>query len=302
MANLKQIKNLIEKYAQDYPVRKHPRVDSPAGIPAGVPQKGKNTVNPTAPTPTVAAADPGIMAMQEALVNLSRSFTSQRTDLKPAIDHPTRKSFADFVSGNLKDPKSGGSPVLDSLKQLSDPKTGGFPLDGKWGPKTYAALHRAADFGQSIFKIANQFKLNPTSYSEENLNILMTFINGDKLTQAQKVSNASEITKHINAISALYSEVMKSIMSSPAMKEKIEGMPAEKNSLPPQVIDALNGKYNSFSVSFQSDAGVVQKPITVNDFTSKEALQAWKDKNMNGVPIQLSNIVSQLKQQVERMQ
>lgn len=291
--NKRDLVNYIKKLAQTPgDVGAFPGADAPA--------KPGNAAPATSNKPVV-AGDPGITAMQEALVNLSKSFTNQRTDLKPPTGQPTRKTFADFVSGNLKDPQSGSSPVLDALKQLSDPKTGGFPIDGKWGPKTYNALHRAADFGQSLFKIANQFRLNPTSYSEDNLNILINFINGDKLTQTQKVSNAPEITKHIHAISALYAEVMKSIMSSPAMKEKIEGMPADKNALPPQVIDALNGKYNQFVITHQTDAGFAQQPITVSDFANKEALQAWKDKYMAGANLPLTGIIQQLKQQVEKL-
>jgi hypothetical protein len=290
--NKKELVNLIKKIAQTPPARDNDLEGAP---PPGT--------KPAAPANSGAVSgDPNIKVMQGALVNLSKTFTSQRTDLKPSTE-PTRKSFADYVSNSyLKDPNGGASPVLDSLKQLSDPKLGGFPIDGKWGPKTYTALHRVTDFASSLMKMVKQFRINVTSYSENDLNGFIGFIEGDKLTQKQKVDNAQEITKHINAISNLYAEVMKSVMSSPAMKEKIEGMPAEKTSaLPPQVVEALNAKYNQFMITHQSDAGFLQQPITVSDFASKDALQAWKDKNMAGANIPLTGIIKQLKQQVEKL-
>lgn len=299
----KSIVNLIKKMAQtkhNPPAYDSSIVTGPTNTP-GVSGTPTTTPAHNGSSGGGVGGDPNIQAMQEALVNFSKAFTSQRTDLKPPTGQPTRKSFADYVSNSyLKDQNSGTSPVLDSLKQLSDPKVGGFPIDGKWGPKTYTALHRITEFATSLMNMAKQFKLNITSYKESDLNGFMQFISGDKLTQKQKVENAQEITKHINAISGLYSEVMKSVMSSPAMKEKIEGMPAEKDTLPPQVVEALNAKYH-FTITHQADAGFVQQPITVSDFSNKEALQAWKDKYMAGTNIPLSGIIKQLKQQVEKL-
>lgn len=260
----------------------------------------KKTLPGEKPSSKVYGGHPDIKAMQEKIVELARIFTSQRANLKPI--EPGRpkspNSVADYLSDNYLGAQTDkiNSPA-GALQRLSDPEIASFPIDGKWGPKTNAALNHIIQFAESLLKLANDFKLRTLSYNEESLKEFRSLIpEKDELSILRKIQVAPKISQHLSNVEGLFQEINQLISNNPTYQAQIEGKKEEKASiLPPQVLEALNNKYK-FDVSFTTQAGVLKKSISIKDLSSPEMLTIWQQQNMPQIP--LRDIISQVKKQV----
>jgi hypothetical protein len=334
---LKLFRSEFEKYAQDAPIRKHPRAPAPAaGTPApaaapasNVPHRGQK---PTHDTVYQYSGSAPIKAMQKDLINLSKTVTTQinvqdvakgETDREKG-EAASRDSFGNFITKNyLRDSDVSGvefdpnpkavqmnqkkpstptrlGVIMDTMHRIGNPKAGEFAIDGKWGPRTQAALQNAYAFGYALLKLAKDFKLPIRSYTDGNLATLKGLIEddvgGEPATTA-KIDNAPRISIHLQAIERMFNEIKAGVLEKPEYRAYIEGdqpFATYKSGKPgvqlnQQQIDAINK-------AFANKLQVQNKPISIANLLTLDALKSWQQQNMPQMPLQ--NILIMLKKQI----
>jgi hypothetical protein len=182
--------------------------------------------------------------------------------------------------------------VMDTMSRIGGPGNEAKP-DGKWGPRTNGALRNAYALAFALLKMAKDFKLDPppTSYSESDLQELKELIPAqpNEISEADKAKRAVRISRHIQGIRNLFSEVKTRILSKPAYKSYIEGTQAyatyQKDTSPsPQMIQDLNKKFTNMKVvGNDADGKSKTVPITVSDLSTPQAFQLWLQTNLPSV-------------------
>jgi len=137
------------------------------------------------PTPK----NPGIINMQQALVDLFKSVSSN-------------DAFGNFMVKNyLKDANSMSLP-------------GDFKVDGAWGPKTTTALKNTAAVAEPLLKLASDFKIDVKGWDQKDLADFKKGIpNNDKdITLLQKIDWAPAMAAHIRSIVQIYNQVKSEVV------------------------------------------------------------------------------------------
>lgn len=181
------------------------------------------------------------------------------------------------------------SVVMDTMSRTGGPNAESKP-DGKWGPRTNSALRNAYALAFSLLKMATDFKLNPPprSYSEADLGELKGLIpaQAGDISLTTKMTNAKQISKHLEAIINLFTEVKNRILEKPAYKSYIEGTQAyatyQKDTSPsPQMIQDLDKKFTNMKVNGNgADGRPKSVPVTVSDLATPQAFQLWLQTNL----------------------
>lgn len=316
-------------------MRKHPKAPSvappAAGTPSpgatGVPQRGQRHTSGPAAAPSAGVSNPGIMKMQQALINLSKDVASQihiqdlgdNENQRGQGEAASRNSFGNFITKNYLrdsdipgvefDPNPGQTDVakkkpstptrlgviVDTMNRIGNPKTGEFAVDGKWGPRTDAAVRNAYAFAYAVLKLANDFKLPVRSYTDGNLATLKELItqpDGAELAILDKIKNAPRITVHIDAIMRMYNEIKEGILQKPAYQQYIEGdkpfatytkggTQTSGAQLAPEQVELINKAFGNTLQAYD-------KPISINDLLTADAFKAWAQKNVPQVPLDVA--------------
>lgn len=283
-----------------------------------------------------------VIKMQEELINLARTVTKEigapalaaqpgQTPGQPPQDQQEaagRLAFSNFITEHYirqsnvpaveydPDPsktemsqKNPSKPtrmnvVMDTMSRIGGPKNE-FKSDGIWGPRTNAALRNAYALAFALLKMAHDFKLDPRTYSQADLNKLKELIplHDKEISFTDKVTRAKEIISHLQAIRNLFTEVKNHILQKPIYRSYIEGTQPyatyQKGTAPSsQMLQDLDKKFVNMKVTGTDENGQqVVVPITVNDLATLQAFQLWQQKNLPKVP--LSNILSQIKQHLD---
>lgn len=280
---------------------------------------------------TSVAGNPAIKAMQQELINLGQAVTSQihleglMGDKRQQQETMGRDSFGDFITKNYlrnsdvpgvefnPDPskqklnqKMPSDPtrlsvVMDTMKRIGNPKGGELSTDGSWGPRTNAALHNAYAFAFAMLKLANDFGMPATTYSDQYLEYFKSGIpeDADDIDEETKIERAPKIAKHLRAIQKLYAEVKKGILEKPAYRAFIEAdkpFATYKKKVPTLTPQQLGSLQQTFSNGFPVKSKDKSAVIGIKDLLSMDALKKWQQQNMPELPLQM--IISQLRQQV----
>lgn len=282
-------------------------------------------------TGTGVAGNPIIKAMQQELINLGQAVTSQihleglTGDKRQQQETIGRDSFGDFITKNYlrnsdvpgvefnpdpskqkMDQKKPSDPtrlsvVMDTMKRIGNPKGGELSADGSWGPRTNAALHNAYAFAFAMLKLANDFGMPVTAYSDQYLEYLKSGIpeEATDIDEATKIERAPKIAKHLRAIQKLYAEVKKDILEKPAYRAFIEAdkpFATYKKKVPTLTSQQLGSLQQTFSNGFSVKSKDKSAVIGIKDLISMDALKKWQQQNLPELPLQM--IISQLRQQV----
>jgi hypothetical protein len=306
-----------------------------------------STTPPTAApaaTPAASSTNTAITKMQVALVNLAKSVIQDMNTsaLQGASPTPTpeqkeaggRTSFSDFMAQHYmrqsdvpgvefspdpnkaqmdqKDPTQTTrmNVVMDTMRRIGNPKGGEFAIDGKWGPRTNAALHNAYAYAYALLQMAKDFNYTSRIFSDAELEQFKKQVDVIPIGQEKefdltdKIQLAQNNLPYLQKIQQLFREVKEHILRKPAYRSYIEGTQPfatykSKQVADPQLIADLNKKFTNIKVTQPAQKGMAQvvRPIAVSDLASLEALQAWQKKNMPSVPLQ--SIIQQVKQHLD---
>ena len=253
----------IQKRAEEVPGRKKgPKVTATAparGTPGTVPQRGVARP-PLATGPQGSSKDPEVVKMQEALINLATTVSTQlntkvdRKNLPLGLNVPDeahkpasgQTSFSDFIvnrymgggeavqsqidpTATKHDVSTQSTPnrmlgIMNTMSRIggSDIK-GQFSPDGKWGPKTNDGIKNARAFGSAMLQLANDFNISINSYSSAQLQGLTYPVKDTDWSPSEKHTAAKTITDHINLIAKMFSEIKTKLLNNPETKKYIEG-------------------------------------------------------------------------------
>lgn len=307
----------------------------------GVIRMGPSGMPPGTVFPPSAYALQSIKTMQQALVDLARDVTQQLSVQniaqpgRQAGEAAGRNAFGDFITKNYlansdvpgvefnpdanaqymsqKQPTDPSklNVVMDTMRRIGNPRAGEFAVDGKWGPRTNAALHNAYAYGFALLKLAGDFHFQPTSYTPENLAAFKGEIPAEytDFDLARKVDVAPDAAKQIEAIRKLFSEIKTHILEKPANRAYIEGdrplhtykRPGTSSALDQNTLNSMNNQFNTrLRVSLKTpNGGWVNQPITVNDLTSLDALKKWQQAHAPQAPLPI--ILNSLKSALDVM-
>ena len=311
---------LIKKIAQE--------LEDMPGTPAPAPS-GDDLGEMGAPVPTTPSsgsyASPVVKSMQAQLQGLAQDVMSwvnmsdmskQQTD---ATHTSGRVGFSDFITKNYlshsdvpgvefdSDPtktqmsqKSPTDPrhlnvVMDTMQRIGNPQSGEFQIDGKWGPRTNAALRNAYAYAFALLKLSVDFHFRPT-FTEQDLNQLKEMIPLDykETSPTKKIEDAPKITNLLKNVREMFYQVKQHVLEKPANQAYIEGdQPVHTYKAPPtikldpQTLQSMSQQFDSrLRVSLKDTEGKdIAIPIAVSDLVSKQALQAWQQKNAPQTPL-----------------
>lgn len=307
----------------------------------GVTRIGPSGTEPGTVSPPSTTALQSIKVMQQSLVDLARDVMTHLSVQnigqggQQAEEAAGRNAFGDFITKNYLsnsdvpgvefDPdankqymaqKSPTDPsklnvVMDTMRRIGDPKTGEFAVDGKWGPRTNAALHNAYAYGFALLKLAEDFHFQPASYSWANAEAFKGEIPPEytDFDLTKKVDVAPDAAKQVEGIRKLFDEVKAHILEKPAYRAYIEGdqplhtykAPGTSVSLDQNTLNSMSNQFNTrLRVSLKTpNGGWINQPITVSDLTSLEALKKWQQAHAPQAP--LPTILNSLKSALDVM-
>jgi len=341
---LKNLVQEIQKLAKPVPLP--PAGYSASNAPAPTPSVSPNTTN-VAPKAYTGRSIVSVQTMQQDLINLAKDVSSQiniqniaqppsptGAPTREATEASGRGAFSNFITKNYlrssdvpgvefnPDPtktqmadKHPSDPtrmstVMDTMQRIGNPKTGEFAVDGKWGPRTNAAIHNAYALAFGMLNLAKDFKLQPTTYSAENLAALKSKIpeNDTDIDSTQKEELAVGMSKHIKAIHRLYDEVKNGILERPANRAYIEGdqvFHTYKKEGPNA--DAMASMVKAFGDSHDNTKLRVtitqggqkrEQAIAVSDLVSPQAFEQWR--KTYAPESQAGEVLTSLKTYVDR--
>jgi hypothetical protein len=288
---------------------------------------------------------PDIVAMQHELINLAHAVTqeigtSAPQNIKPGETSPQasdeqkeaagRLAFSNFITEHYvrqsdvpaveynPDPaatdmsqKHPARPTRTNVVMNTMSRVGGpnneFKVDGKWGPRTNAALRNAYALAFALLKMAQDFKLSPPpqSFDQGDLAQLkeLTPLHDTDILPTDKVTRAKSIIKYLRGIRNLFNEVKDRILQKPAYRSYIEGTQAyttyQKSQAPSsQMVEDLSKKFTNMKVTgVTPDNKTKEAPITVSDLVSPQAFQLWQKTNFPTMSAQ--DILNQLKKYLD---
>jgi hypothetical protein len=326
---------MIKKQAQlGYLPGTEPKTTAPATTPGGT----KTTTPGTAPAPTSGGVYTGneeIKTMQRALIRLSQvvsaemSFSNTPQGKTTREDHEAagRANFGNFIAQHYlrnsdvsaveftldptktkvedKEPADPTrmSSVMDTMARIGATNGNEFIADGKWGPKTNAALINAKAFAEGMIKLANDFKV-PVSYGEEDLAQFKTVPNDTDLSITQKIDWARPLTGYLEAIVRLFNQVKREVLQNPQFQTYIEGnaplFTHEQRGVGADTIKNLETAFgNKLHVMVVDKGKQIDQPITVQDLLSPDTLKAWQTKHAPNTS--LPDILASLKKTIGYM-
>lgn len=301
---------------------------------------------PAPPTPGGAAptgragipGNPEIAKMQSAMINLAKNVTSQ-LNLKALTSESPRQqqeaggrdSFGDFLTKHFmrnsnvpavefspdptkinikdKDPRAASklSWVMDTMARIGG-HSNEFTVDGRWGPRTSAALDNVAAFANGLFSMAEAFGVHSKTYNQEFFKTFQNVVGKqNNLSLAEKIEISDKITQHINAISKMYNEIKEKVLQTPQYQTYIEkdtpylqhDKPEGEFTPSADQLASLRKTYpQGFDVYTGNDeqGNRVSRKISVDDLVSLPALTQWmKNEDVNQDP---GEIVKQITNQV----
>lgn len=329
---------MIKKNALDFFEGTAPA--KPAATPAATPSGMAPVAPRTAPAGHVGTGAPAIKEMQEALMNLSKAVTSQINikDLNPQKnireqgEASGRNSFNDFITKNYlrnsdvagvefdPDPtknkvtdKKSTTPtrmgvIMDTMNRVGNPSAGENKADGKWGPRTHAALQNAHAFAFAMLKLAKDFTLPIKSYSDAALAKFMLPAKDTDMSESDKETRAPKLTKHILFITKMYEEIKQGILENPQYKAYIETdqpfATFEQAGVKGPVLDqkqwaSLQQTFaKGFIVGNWQKGRQIVMPVTA--LSSLDSFKAWQEKNLPEMP--LENILTQVSQALAKQE
>lgn len=265
-------------------------------------------------------SSPAIEAMQRAIQDLAKDVTSQINlqdvssgDPKREQEAKERDAFGVFLTKNYMrntkvpgvefDPnpkitdvsqKSPDDPtrmsvVMDTMNRVGNPQNpqkGETFADGKWGPRTNAAVRDVFAFASGLFDFLNDINRFATkkldvsqTYSTGALSELEQYakVDPNALTPAQKVAAAPKVTEHVKAIQKMYDQVKRHILEHPNYQRFIEGRDSFKSyyKVTPQQISLLKKNFpQGIDVAFKN----FQSRIPIDSLTNLESLKAWMQR------------------------
>lgn len=105
-----------------------------------------------------------------------------------------------------------------------------FTPDGQWGPRTDNALRNMMGFAYSLMQLEGDFGLKTTAYHFKNWQELHQLLSGYEITDGkislspqEQNERATEITKHLNAISKMYDQFRLEVTGRPEFRPLLEG-------------------------------------------------------------------------------
>lgn len=329
---------MIKKEALDFFPGTQPTANAPATPAASTPEAAPGSPSFIGPPDTVSGDKglnkswPTIQVMQQELIGLAQDVTSQinvqqmAAPGREAGEASGRNAFADFITENYlsksdvpgvefdPDPskqqmnqKQPTDPskmdvVMDTMRRVGNPQGGEFKDDGKWGPRTNAAIHNAYAFAFAMLKLAKDFHA-PTTYSDNELEQFKPLIpeNYYSINITEKLRLAPEITKQVKDIRQMYREIKRHVLEKPANRAYIEGDRAfhtykrPGTGLTPESISSMSQQFDrTLRVSYKDEHGQwSDKPITVKDLLTPQSLAAWQKANVPHMP--LENILNSLR-------
>ena len=249
---------------------------------------------PTDAKPGMSAVTPGAVSDEQkeaagrlAFSNFITEHYIRQSDV-PAVEYDPNPNKTDISE---KDPTKTTrmNVVMDTMSRIGG-KNSEFKTDGKWGPRTNAALRNAYALGFALLKMATDFKLDPPprSYNNNDLQQLKTLIplHDNEISFTDKVTRAKQISEHLQGIRNLFTEVKNRILQKPAYKSYIEGTQPyatyQKDQTPsPQMIQDLDKKFPDIKV-YGNDADGKPKSVlvAVSDLLTPQSFQLWLQTNL----------------------
>lgn len=259
--NKKATVDLIKKMAQDLDF--FPGTAPAKAAPSGarpVPAGSATTPGARPVAPNMGSGVPQVKKMQQSLIDLAQSVSSQINiqDLagggqQEAGEASQRDSFNNFVTKHFMgasdvagtefdpdpnktqlDQKSPSAPhrmltVMNTMSRIGNPKTGEMTVDGKWGLRTNAALRNAYAFAFAMLQLAGSFQSPPKAYTQSDLARFKQLIPPDEMVtpvvklDANAIQVSLELTQHLKAIQQMYGEIKGDILQNPQYQTFIEG-------------------------------------------------------------------------------
>jgi hypothetical protein len=119
--------------------------------------------------------------------------------------------------------------VMDTLRRVGL-SSREFKIDGNWEFRTDNALKNMMGFGYALLQLAGDFGLDNNIYTYDNWKDFYNNLSGYKidngivkLSPAEKSKRADKITKHLKAITKLYSHFRQQVTARPEYRPYIEG-------------------------------------------------------------------------------
>lgn len=287
----------------------------------------------------------GIVDMQRAIIGLAKDVAAQidvskvnspKEDEKRAASG--RDAFGVFLTKNYMrnthvqgvqfdpDPKkvemdsknpqapTRMSVVMDTMSRIGGPlnKNGGeFTADGKWGPRTNAAVRNVYAFAAGLFdfiKDINRFsprKITPSSYREADLQQLGNIAQTDPnaVSQEEKVKFAPAVAAHVRAIQNMYHEIKTDVLEHPAFMQYIQEDdtftqgPQKGTTLTPDQLKSLGDRYKEgFPIPLSTGGNMGR--IFIEDLSSLDKVQEWI-KKFPGTNLTPAEIVKYIQEQTK---
>jgi hypothetical protein len=286
--------------------------------------------------PQAVVGDVSIIAMQQALQDLSVAVTSQinlpdvfSNDPRKAEEAKARDAFGVFLAKNyMRNSKVPGveydpdpnitdvnkkkpgnitrlSVVMDSMYRVGHPKKGERFTDGAWGPRTNASLRNAFAFASGLLDFVNDVnrfatrKLQ-TSYTQQNLKELEAYaqVDPNSLTPIQKKSAAPAVTQNVKAIKNMYDQVKNQILQHAAYQQFIEDSVPFKSYKSSVTQQQIDLVKQSFPNGFSVDLGNGPVNVPVDSLIS---LNTLKKTIPQGSKVTPQDIVHQIWKQQEKL-
>ena len=257
----KDLAKLIQKMAQD-------SLADPPGVHSDAPAKPVNEYKHPHDKEVVGPLNQGrstssfkvIKDMQNALVNLAKNVTTNNIDTKEDKDNSTTSTLVRVIR--------------DEASRLDVAEKENF-ADGSWGPITNTALHNAVVLATSLISLSSQLPSLVYDFSQKDLEAYKSLIGNDptEFTIAEKLHNAPEITKLLNQLNSLYTELKDQMKAS----ETFQPYKTNDAEISDKRLSELNAKFNNMTVTVGTNPPA---PISVHDLVSMDSFNAWKKKNL----------------------
>jgi len=267
---------------------------------------GTAPAQPAAQKPSGPPRSKNIAEMQKALQALAKDVVANFNIVQGENKKPTKGN--DFVvnkflaktdiKGIEYHPKAEGqvpantSTILQTMNDISNEPPQKF-ADGRWGPKTNAALRATLAFAKAIFNLSKQFgadKETNNIYTEGNLNNLESSApKSDKEKSfKQKDEDSVNFTSHVVAIHKMFDFLKKKVINN--LQHQSFGVSYKKEKVLSQNDQALKRKLqnawfrqrhanNAFTISVSQPGGaegaVLKANLNYSDLISPERFEAW---------------------------
>lgn len=249
------------------------------------------------PGTSAATGSNQVREMQTAMHTLAEAVVRNSVPNQNQTDKTSKKSFNDFIStqyvssldesnkGVAWDTNKPDTQKLDSVMSTFQRIMAGpseFKIDGKWGFKTDNSLRNIMGFAYALLQLAGDFGLPNNIYQYSNwkhFNELMSGYQVEnrivKLSPEEKDAKAVDLTKHIKAITKLYTHFRQQVISRPEYRPLIEGKrPFDKYTSSGSNKDALTTAEDQLS-----------QPDTQKIENISYAAPALSEKKLNYIPL-----------------